>query len=46
MPEGLESLGAEALRDILTFIAAGDQKFRVVDLRQAYTAEQPPRVPA
>jgi putative heme-binding domain-containing protein len=38
MPEGLDSLGAEALRDILTFLAAGDQKFRVIDLRQVYTA--------
>jgi putative membrane-bound dehydrogenase-like protein len=38
MPEGLDSMGAEALRDILAFIAAGDQKFRVIDLRQAYTA--------
>ena len=46
MPEGLDSMGAEALRDILTFIAAGDQRFRIVDLRQAYTREQPPRVPA
>ena len=43
MPEGLEALGAEALRDILTFIvsmAAGDdQKFRIIDLREAYTAD-------
>ena len=38
MPEGLDSMGAEALRDILSFMAAGDQKFRIVDLRQAYTA--------
>jgi uncharacterized protein len=38
MPEGLDSMGAEALRDILTFIAAGDQRFRIVDLRQSYTA--------
>jgi uncharacterized protein len=38
MPEGLDSMGAEALRDILTFIAA-DQKFRVLNLRQAYTAD-------
>jgi uncharacterized protein len=38
MPEGLDSMGAEALRDILAFIAAGEQKFRMVDLRQAYTA--------
>jgi len=42
MPEGLEGLGAEALRDILSFIvrsAGDDQKFRVVDLRDAYTAD-------
>ena len=39
MPEGLEALGAEALRDILTFLAGDDQKFRVVDLRPAYTAD-------
>ncbi len=38
MPEGLESMGAESLRDILAFMAAGEQKFRVIDLRQAYTA--------
>jgi putative membrane-bound dehydrogenase-like protein len=38
MPEGLDSMGGEALRDILTFIAAGDQRFRIVDLRQSYTA--------
>lgn len=39
MPEGLEALGAAALRDILTFIAGSDQKFRVVDLRAAYNAD-------
>ena len=47
MPEGLEAMGAEALRDILTFIvanggssAAGDEeKFRIIDLREAYTAD-------
>jgi len=41
MPEGLEALGAGALRDILTFLAGdgNDQKFRVVDLRPAYTAD-------
>ena len=38
MPEGLDSLGAEAIRDILTFVA-GDQRFRVIDLRKAYTAD-------
>ncbi|WP_395739647.1 PVC-type heme-binding CxxCH protein [Prosthecobacter sp.] len=39
MPEGLEGLGAEALRDILAFICGGDQKFRVIDLRTAYNAD-------
>jgi uncharacterized protein len=38
MPEGLDALGGEALRDILSFIAA-DQRFRVIDLRQAYNAD-------
>jgi putative heme-binding domain-containing protein len=39
MPEGLEALGAESLRDILTFLAGESQKFRIVDLRQAYSAD-------
>ena len=39
MPEGLDSLGAEALRDILSFIAGADQKFRVIDLRRSYSAD-------
>ncbi|TLD69811.1 hypothetical protein FEM03_15925 [Phragmitibacter flavus] len=39
MPEGLDALGAEVLRDILAFMTAGDAKFRVVDLREAYTAD-------
>jgi putative heme-binding domain-containing protein len=39
MPEGLEALGAPALRDILAFLAGDAQKFRVVDLRAAYTAD-------
>ncbi|HET7220921.1 MAG TPA: PVC-type heme-binding CxxCH protein [Vicinamibacterales bacterium] len=43
MPEGLESLGGDGLRDILTFIAStsGDvvQKYRVINLRDAYTAD-------
>jgi putative heme-binding domain-containing protein len=38
MPEGFESLGADALRDILAFIATDDERFRIVDLRGAYTA--------
>jgi putative membrane-bound dehydrogenase-like protein len=39
MPEGFEALGAESLRDILSFLGGDAQKFRVVDLRQAYTAD-------
>ena len=47
MPEGFEALGAEALRDILAFIvssgapaaAADVEKFRIVELREAYTAD-------
>jgi putative membrane-bound dehydrogenase-like protein len=39
MPEGFEALGAGQLRDILSFLDADAQKFRVLDLRQAYTAD-------
>jgi uncharacterized protein len=39
MPEGLEALGAEALRDILTFIEGDAGRYRVVDLRGTYTAD-------
>lgn len=40
MPEGLEALGAENLRDVLAFVCnTADQKFRVIDLRDAYTAD-------
>jgi uncharacterized protein len=39
MPEGLEALGAEALRDLLAFMCDGEEKFRVLDLRDAYTAD-------
>ncbi len=40
MPEGFEGLGAESLRDILAYICGGDsQKFRLVDLRNAFTAD-------
>jgi uncharacterized protein len=39
MPEGLEALGSDVLRDILAFMAEGDEGFRIVDLRQAYTAD-------
>ncbi len=40
MPEGFEGLGGENLRDILAFICGTDsQKFRMVDLRPAFTAD-------
>ena len=39
MPEGFEALGAEALRDILTFICGGESRFRVLDLSGAFTAD-------
>ena len=39
MPEGLEALGAEALRDILAFMEGDAGRYRVVDLRAAYTAD-------
>jgi putative membrane-bound dehydrogenase-like protein len=40
MPEGLDALGPEVLRDILAFICgSGDQKYRVIDLRTAYNAD-------
>ncbi|HTO03443.1 MAG TPA: c-type cytochrome, partial [Opitutus sp.] len=39
MPEGFEGLGAEPLRDLLAFMCAQEQNFRVIDLRVAYTAD-------
>jgi uncharacterized protein len=39
MPEGLESVGAEALRDILTFMEGDAGRYRVLDLRSSYTAD-------
>jgi putative heme-binding domain-containing protein len=38
MPEGLESLGGEAIRDILSFLTSEAGNFRVVDLQTAFTA--------
>lgn len=38
MPEGFESLGAEALRDILAYVCGSDARYRIVDLRPAFTA--------
>ncbi len=39
MPEGFESLGADSLRDILAYVCAADARFRVLDLRSAFTAD-------
>jgi putative membrane-bound dehydrogenase-like protein len=38
MPNGFEALGGEALRDILTYLCAGESRFRILDLRPAFTA--------
>ena len=38
MPEGFEQLGAEGLRDLLTYLCADENKFRVIDLSKAFTA--------
>jgi putative heme-binding domain-containing protein len=39
MPEGFEALGAESLRDILSYMIGSDSKYRVIDLRNAFTAD-------
>jgi uncharacterized protein len=39
MPEGLEALGAEGLRDIFAYMGAGESKYRILDLKDAYTAD-------
>ncbi len=39
MPEGLEGLGGEGLRDILAYMTASEGRYRVLDLRKAYTAD-------
>jgi putative membrane-bound dehydrogenase-like protein len=39
MPEGFEGLGAEALRDVIAYMASVDSKgYRTLDLKDAYTA--------
>ncbi len=38
MPEGFEQLGAEALRDLLAYLCADDQRYRILDLTGAFTA--------
>src|SRR6185436_3829277 len=39
MPEGFESLGGEALRDVLAFVCASESRFRFIDLSAAFTAD-------
>ncbi len=40
MPEGLEALGAEALRDLLTFMCGdASRQFRILPLTDAFTAD-------
>ena len=38
MPEGFEALGEEPLRDLMAFIGAGENKYRIIDLKSAFTA--------
>ncbi|MBX3747393.1 MAG: ThuA domain-containing protein [Verrucomicrobiae bacterium] len=38
MPEGYEELGVEALRDLLTYLTEDDQRYRILDLTEAFTA--------
>jgi hypothetical protein len=38
MPEGFEALGPEALRDIMTYMCGNESRFRILDLRPAFTA--------
>jgi putative heme-binding domain-containing protein len=39
MPEGLEALGADALRDVLAFLCEGAGHYRVLDLSGAFTTD-------
>ena len=39
MPEGFEQLGAEGLRDLLTYLCADEKRFRILDLTTAFTAD-------
>lgn len=38
MPEGFEALGEEPLRDLLAFMGAGENRFKIIDLKPAFTA--------
>ena len=39
MPEGFEALGADTLRDMLVYMSGGDSKYRVIDMKSAFTAD-------
>jgi len=39
MPEGFEQLGADALRDLLTYLCADELRFRILNLSDAFTAD-------
>ncbi len=39
MPEGLEALGAEALRDLIAYLRSGEQRFHTLPLGRAATAD-------
>ncbi len=38
MPEGFEQLGGEGLRDLLAYICADENRYRMLDLTSAFTA--------
>jgi putative membrane-bound dehydrogenase-like protein len=39
MPNGFEALGKESLRDLIGYLCADEKRFRILDLRQAFTAD-------
>ncbi len=39
MPEGFEALGGDGLRDLIAYIASEDSKYRILDLRPAFTSD-------
>lgn len=39
MPEGLEAVGADTLRDILAFLGGGNSKYRAINLGSAFTTD-------
>jgi len=39
MPEGFEALGADGLRDLLTYLTSEESRFRFIDLQGAFTAD-------